>query len=572
MLTVNYDYIIEKTKDEKDIIKINKDNKWIYIGSKYNSSREVEKFLGEIKNGFKDKRDVFVVYGFGTGSHIYELKKKYDNKIIVFEPNKKLIKYAKEQSWLREDKNIILLCCEDEELIFNIKKYINTFNFKNTEFITFSNYKQIYSKERKEFYSKINEYIVRLNLDLNTKLRFGKVWFENLIESIQFIVNGIPADCYDNKFKNIPAVIVSAGPSLEKNIDKLKYIKDNMLIISGGRTLSALIDKNIKVDLLVIADSTERNYTLVKDYMDKLKSPVLFSEGSNLKIIKEHKGSKIFYSYSDLIHKIVGRKMTHISTGGSVAHAMTSYMANLGCNPIIFIGQDFAYTNEMAHASMVENKDGSYNYSIAMRDDDIYVEDINGNLVRTSIVLNNQRLAMEQIIKLYPKIKFINATEGGARIKGTKEMKLEEALNLYCKKECHGFEKVGYNLDMKENAIKELYNIKNNGIKMCSIAKKQLEYVNELEKAIELNDNIAKNKLEESIALGYSEFIKIYEENNTFECLLYKLIYEYLKTDDELNKNNDKLGKEQGFYGNLIKLLDYAVNFIDNQITVLKKM
>ena len=570
MPIVNYEYVIEKSKDDQDTIKIHKGDKWTYIGSRYNSSREIEKFLNQIKE-VKHKLDVIVVYGFGTGSHIYELRKQFDKKIIVFEPNRKMIKYVYEKSCLKDDKNIIFLCCEEDELISNIKKYIHEFNFKSTEFITFSNYKQIYLEERNKFYSKINEYLIRLNLDLNTKLNFGEAWFQNLIKSIQFVIDGVPADYYDKKFKNVPAIIVSAGPSLEKNIDKLKNIKDNILIISGGRTLSALMDKNIKIDLLVIADSTERNYILVKDYIDKLEAPILFSEGANFQIIKEHKGDKIFYSYSDLIHKIVERKMTHISTGGSVAHAMTSYMANLGCSPIIFIGQDFAYTDEMTHAAIVENKDGSYSYEIAKREDDIYVEDVNGNLVRTSIVLNNQRLAMEEIIKLYPESEFINATEGGARIRGTKEMNLDEALKLYHGKKCTGFEKVKCNVNMRRNALKELNNLQKIGLKMLKICEEQVNYIDELNKAVLLKDGVAINELRRLVNSKYNDFMAIYRENDIFECLLYKKVYEYLNTDKELNEDN-KLKKENEFYGNLIKLLDYAVNFIDNEIAILKKM
>ena len=39
---------LEKSKDNYDIIKIKKDNKWIYIGSKYNMKNELESFENQI--------------------------------------------------------------------------------------------------------------------------------------------------------------------------------------------------------------------------------------------------------------------------------------------------------------------------------------------------------------------------------------------------------------------------------------------------------------------------------------------------------------------------------------------
>lgn len=75
MLTINLEFNIEQSKDKQEILKVQRDKKNIYIGSKYNSNKENEKFLNNIKGNKKDN-DVFIVYGFGVGNHIKELRKK----------------------------------------------------------------------------------------------------------------------------------------------------------------------------------------------------------------------------------------------------------------------------------------------------------------------------------------------------------------------------------------------------------------------------------------------------------------------------------------------------------------
>ncbi len=103
----------------------------------------------------------------------------------------------------------------------------------------------------------------------------------------------------------------------------------------------------------------------------------------------------------------------------------------LGCNNIIFIGQDLAYTGERLHSnsSTLETEGGN----IGMYDDNIYADDINGNKVRTSFELDAYRRYIEFYIHMLKNINFINSTEGGANIKGTKVMPLKESLNKYGK-------------------------------------------------------------------------------------------------------------------------------------------
>lgn len=564
MLTINLEFNIEQSKDKQEILKVQRDKKNIYIGSKYNSNKENEKFLNNIKGNKKDN-DVFIVYGFALGDHIKELRKKYENRIIVFEPNIKVFRYISSLELVENDINLEVICCEKEELNSIIKKEITEFNYKNSEILIFSNYNAIYRNECNEFFEEINNIIIRLGIDINTKVFFGEKWFENIIKGTEYFVKSTPADLYNDKFKNKPAVIVSAGPSLSRNIDALKPKNENMLIISGGRTFGTLIEKNIKPDLLVVADATKRNYELVCNYIKESDTPILFSEGANLDIVKEHNGIKIFYSYSDLVNRIVENKMKHISTGGSVAHAMTSYAGNLGCNPIIFIGQDFAYTRERTHADIAENKDGSYTYETAKSEDDIWVEDIYGNEVRTSLVLNNQRLAMEEIIRLYPNITFINATEGGVRINGTIEMSLKKAIDIYCCDKMQKIMPLTYHVDMMNNVLLELNKLEKILEEMNTIINNQILRLKKI--SMSNNENNKKSILLE-IDRNDSEIINIYNSREELQMLFYKPVYNYLRTDNDL----DILYKKEEFYVNLNELIKYALNIIQKQLIKLKQM
>ena len=88
---------IEKSKDGYDLIRVNIDGKWIYIGSKYNQKKEVDRFIKSF--GIITLDDIYVVIGLSCGEHIRDLLKETkgnENKILIFEPNKEWLLYALE--------------------------------------------------------------------------------------------------------------------------------------------------------------------------------------------------------------------------------------------------------------------------------------------------------------------------------------------------------------------------------------------------------------------------------------------------------------------------------------------
>ena len=89
---------------------------------------------------------------------------------------------------------------------------------------------------------------------------------------------------------------------------------------------------------------------------------------------------------------------------------------------------------------------------------------------------------MEKIIKANPKIKFINATEGGARIFGTDEMTLKEVIKRYGGSHVEKFEELKPEKNFKNNVIDELEKTIDILKEIRSKCKKADEYVNILKK------------------------------------------------------------------------------------------
>ena len=581
MLTREYDINIEVTKDRYSIVKINKNKKNVYIGSKYNMNMEINKFVEKARKTKKDIENVvFILYGFSVGDHIKRLRKEFPcNEIIVFEPNKKLYKYILENyTWIGKDEKLNIISCDEEDLNYEVKKYIDEIKMSYMEIIEFSNYATIYEEEYKNFIREFKAAIIDIVLNRNTALMTSKRWFETLLSNLKYIAYGIPIDEYNDYYKDKPAVIVSAGPSLDKNIDELKKIDDEMVIIGGGRTLKSLMNKDIKTHLLVSIDAYDIQYNGAKGYVENYNGPLLFYEGTNEKVVSNHPGDKIFYTNLDCIRDMAERPIKPLFQGGSVAHIMTDYAILAGCNPIIFIGQDLAYTNDTTYSKVADEEDGSRSFEKVKNDnDDIYVEDVNGGKVRTSLSFDKFRRTFEQIIIQHPDIKFINATEGGARIKGSIEMPLKEAIKLYAKEKLPDIVRVKYEVDLKRKSIELLEKCEKSGESIIKKCEKSLDLLSELKKSYIIKDYSKVNGILKKMDKIDEEIRDSYKDVEVIGSLIYPIIYTTLTskkvvTDKPNLEETDKIiNQNNKFYSQIKETLEEALEKISKLTIEMKK-
>lgn len=533
---------IETSKDGYKILKIDKDDKQIYLGSKYNQKREIDKFISSIKE-FTDK-DNFIVFGLSFCEHIKELLKliNKDSKILVVEVNRELVDYCKnDQDIIKIIENPKITVTFDKS---EIEKFMLT-NIKETnadrlKILEYCNYTRIYKKEYEERFKLIRDLLMNVKINRNTISAFGDAFLSNTISNLKYISNSNPINKLENVYLNEPAIIVSAGPSLIKNIDELKGI-NNALILSGGRTIESLLTRNISPTCLGVTDPGEVSYKLVENCIDKVKVPLIFSDMTNEKVVSSHKGEKFFYTISDLISRAFKQKIPTLYGGGSIAHSLINLAIYMGCNPIIFIGQDLAYTDEKNHASFCRNSWDSeetnvHNDSYGR---DIYVKDVNGNLVRTSMTLNDFRVSIENIIKKYPNIKFINATEGGALIEGAENRKLREIIKELKKEKIAPMSKFFEQIDKRENVLIELENVLEQMKEYIKICKNGKSILKDYEMSYRLKNQ---NKIDVNIKKLNEIDRKIMEKNNKVDfmaIIVAKIIFEVENDEQFLTKNSD---------------------------------
>ena len=268
-------------------------------------------------------------------------------------------------------------------------------------------------------------------------------WARNIVANEKLIrkSKGI-IELFDKyKGKNYPAIIVSSGPSLDKNIKYLKHIKDKAIIVAVDSSFSALLNVGVMPDYVFVADSKERVASFFDGVEEETKKTTLVADTfTHPKTLKKWQGDIYFYNTSPVedcpLTQVLASEFTgdigYILGGGSVSSLAFSFVVGvLRCDPIILVGQDCGYyTPDKHHASAITEKTEKFEI------EDRVTTDILGKPIFTNDVLTTFCNWFEHMVTFSNlNAIFINATEGGILQKGWLIMPLVEVIKHYITKE-----------------------------------------------------------------------------------------------------------------------------------------
>ncbi|EOC7323391.1 6-hydroxymethylpterin diphosphokinase MptE-like protein [Campylobacter coli] len=399
----------------------------------------------------KTPRYPFVcIYGIGNALLIKNLAKHYKH-LFVFESEIELFILALSTIDLSEELcsgKIYLVDIEEERvdiqllILFDMKdmfEYLSLYEM----FVNNSFYKQFCEKtwcETDEFCKKNIEIVIR-DSGLNSNLSFQSYF--HFLQNIPSMLESIPFQRIlsqrKNKFDN--AIVVSAGPSLAKQLPLLKACQDKAVIFCADGALSMLEKEGIVPDYVTNLDFTDLAMKFFQNKENKTSLNILSCathpnvahslKAENCMIVLRNKALYQRFNFNDF---------GYIDTGTHVSHFSYTLALALGFKNIIMIGQDLAFDKEGNSHS--KGFDFGEKFSGEENIDKLKVPAYAGKgEVLTHITWNDYRIKLEYLFACNDqKAKFYNATEGGARINFTEELSFKECCEKFLTKEKPKFE------------------------------------------------------------------------------------------------------------------------------------
>ncbi len=305
----------------------------------------------------------------------------------------------------------------------------------------------------------ISRYFSSKLSDLLTRFEFEERWIANIFANLPRSFDaGRVADLF-GKFSGFPGIIVSAGPSLRKNASALGRLRGRALIISVDTALKVLLRHGVEPHIVMTIDAQKHS---IKHFLgERPGGTVLLADMVSYPRIADVYQGKIMFSTTAKYYNGpdggVRREPTpamdwveryieppgDIQSGGSVATSAFDLLLNLGCSPIVLVGQDLAYTGREIHSTGTHhnaewlarttrflNLDG-INQRVIRKRKIKYVEAYGGGgTVISDYVFDLYRNWFEDSARKVA-VPVINASGDGARIANTIERSLESLINEF---------------------------------------------------------------------------------------------------------------------------------------------
>lgn len=299
-----------------------------------------------------------VVIGFGMGHHVRAIhaKLKGQGAVIVFEPDMGLLRAVFSEidcsPWLATPGIRIHAGPGDPGSI--------TATFEGLEGQAAFGVKIIeHPPSRTRLNDRASEFIGNLSMAISTirthvvttLCQVGKTASHYLSNAAVYASAGSVEELRDCA-KGRTAVVVSAGPSLMRNVDQLARpgVRDRVVIIAAQTVLKPLLARGIKPHFVTALDHADISARFFEGLTaEDVRGVTLVVEPKANPAIAAAFPGAIRCSRERVLDEILGpslaREMGTLRCGSTVAH-LSYYLARfMGCDPVVLIGQDLGFTD-----------------------------------------------------------------------------------------------------------------------------------------------------------------------------------------------------------------------------------
>jgi hypothetical protein len=307
-----------------------------------------------------------IVRGFGIGAHVEALARrvKFAGAIIVFEPDAALLRAVFERvdctPWLRFANIAIVTDPNDTAAIAAAAQSIEGILAAGTQLVDHPPSRARLAATAQAFGENFATVMKAVRTTVLTTLVQVDVTVRNYLQNAEWYISRPGIAQLRNLTPGVPAIVVSAGPSLRRNIDVLarecaQGLRNRAVIIAAQTVLKQLLAKGIKPHFVTALDYHEISKRFYEGLTAQdVEGVTLLAEPKCNPAILEAWPGKIRLAGNEVLDQIIGehlvRPMGDITPGATVAH-LSYYLARyLGCDPVILTGQDLGFTDGQYYA------------------------------------------------------------------------------------------------------------------------------------------------------------------------------------------------------------------------------
>lgn len=329
----------------------------IALASRYAPLKEAGRLIEQIDFV---KQACVAIMGFGVGHHVRMADEKMGRSgvLIVFEPDRALLRAVLSKLDYSDvlGKSRVVLCDNQTDRAFLTGRLErdSALVTQGTQLVSLPVTRQHHSKTIAQFSKALTDTLAFCRTSVATALVNSARTCRNLVCNLDHYVAGSNINELVGAAKGYPAVCVSAGPSLVKNVHLLAdpAIREQAVVIAVQTALMPLLDRGIRPDFVTALDYSpicRRFY----ESLPPLPDVTLVAEPKGHPAILEAYPGPVRVcqsEFNDRLLDTLAKPIVKVKSGATVAH-LSLYLAELlGCDPIMLIGQDLGFSDGLYYA------------------------------------------------------------------------------------------------------------------------------------------------------------------------------------------------------------------------------
>ncbi|MGW9527834.1 motility associated factor glycosyltransferase family protein [Paenibacillus terrae] len=412
-----------------------------YLHHPEQPGREAELFVAGFKEVVPQAHVIF--FGVGLGYHIREFLRRHPNtSFSIIEPDTTVmnifLQHLNENDWLTDEMvEEVMVGVISGETASIMRRLID--RVSGVLVVPWLPYRSIFAEELKKFNEMLGKMVSHKKNKMAVNHVYEKKWALNSMNNFPFILHS--SDFLHTGSDHIagkPVLIVSAGPSLNDEIEHLRHIRENNLayLFTVGSAVNTLVEHGIYPHGTFSYDPSDFNVNVIQKVVDKQidSIPLIFGSTVGKNTLDAYPGRlmHIVISQDELSKHILrtpeGNKPTIINDAPSVAVIALQCLIQMKADPIVFVGQNLAYRSEQYYAEGITHAEG-----VPASADLPRVQGVHGQQVVTRDSFIKMKTEIEFYISTVKGTEFINTTREGAAIQGTSFQNLEEVIQTRLK-------------------------------------------------------------------------------------------------------------------------------------------
>jgi hypothetical protein len=446
-------YTVEPSRAGEPTVKVHTDDgRSVYLHSRYEPLAEAKRLLEPADT---QQTVAFYVQGFGLGYHAQELFERCgdDTLICILEPDLHMLRTAFEQrdySAMIESGRVLWFWEADKGDLFtrlNAWQPSITMGFDRIAHIPST---QLHPQFHEQMNTWIEELKAYAQTTVTTLVLNGKKTAENVASNLPWYIATPSLSRLEGRYRSKPAIIVSAGPSLRKNKHLLKDAAGKAVIIAVQTTLQPLLELGIEPNFVTSLDYHSISTRFWEKLPRDLKTELIAEPKASSAIFDLNPGplSLLGNDFAESLLSEMKLGKSKLPSGATVAHLAYYVAEHLGCDPIIFVGQDLGFSDGLCYTPGTSYEDVwrpelSRFCTLEMKQWEQIVRD--RNILRKIPDHQGRPMYTEERLFTYlqhferdfakTRTRIIDATEGGALKRGSVPMRLADAIAQFCTSE-----------------------------------------------------------------------------------------------------------------------------------------